>query len=131
MNADFADATVKMAGSLLLILGLIFCFFYLMRRFRFRSLSGGVHPRMRLVQLLNLAPKRALALVEVCDQWLVLGVGTESVQLVSKIDRPEEERVEEDGRPGTEKGFRALLHEKVAWQQWRKKVCGGENRGNS
>ena len=43
---------------------------------------------MRILGTLNLAPKRAVALIEVCDQWLLVGIGTENVTLISKLDQP-------------------------------------------
>jgi len=80
-----------MIGSLLLILGLIACLFYLFKRLRFGSFSQKNVPRMRLIGSLNLAPKRGLALVEIRDQWLLVGVGTENVTLISTLERPEDQ----------------------------------------
>jgi len=45
---------------------------------------------MRILGTLNLAPKRAIALIEVCDQWLIVGIGTENVTLISRLDQPPE-----------------------------------------
>ncbi len=90
MEADFGIASIKMAGSLIVILGLILGLFYAIKRFRWTASAMNPYPQMRIVGMLNLAPKRALALVEICDQWLVVGVGTENVTLISQLDRPEE-----------------------------------------
>jgi flagellar protein FliO/FliZ len=90
VGPEIANASIKMIGSLLLILGLIACLFYLFKRFRFGSFSQKNVPRMRLIGTLNLAPKRGLALVEIRDQWLLVGVGTENVTLISSLERPEE-----------------------------------------
>ena len=46
---------------------------------------------MKNLATLSLAPKRSLALVEICDQWLLVGVGTENISLISKIDKPDED----------------------------------------
>lgn len=88
LASDFGTAALKASGSLLLVVGLIICLFFLVRRFRFGGLPYNGHPRMRLLGKLHLAPKRAIALVEVEDQWLVLGVGTESVTLISTLAPP-------------------------------------------
>jgi len=88
LAADFGSASIKMAGSLFLILGLIIGIFFLVKRLRSGSLSLDNYPEMRLIGRLNLAPKRAIALVEICDQWLIVGIGTENVALISKLDRP-------------------------------------------
>ena len=82
--------SMKMIGSLLLILGLIVCLFYLLKRLRLSPLSGNTIPHMRVLGTLNLAPRRRIVMVEIYDQWLLLGIGSESVTLVSKLDRPPE-----------------------------------------
>jgi flagellar biosynthetic protein FliO len=81
--------SLKMFLSLILMLGLIFALFFILKRLKLGSLSGNRLPAMRLLGTLSLAPKRGIALVEVCDQWLVIGIGTENVNLISKVDRPE------------------------------------------
>jgi flagellar protein FliO/FliZ len=90
LASDFGTAALKASGSLLLVVGLIICLLFLVKRLRFGGLPHSGYPRMRLLGRLHLAPKRAIALVEVEDQWLVLGVGTESVSLISRVARPPE-----------------------------------------
>lgn len=90
MITDFGLASIKMAGSLVFILALILCIFFLVKRLRLGSLALDNYPEMRLISRLTLAPKRAIALVEICDQWLIVGIGTENVTLISKLDsRPD------------------------------------------
>jgi len=90
MITDFGSASIKMIGSLVFILALILCLFFLVKRLRLSSLSLDNYPEMRLIGRLTLAPKRAIALVEICDQWLIVGIGTENVTLISKLDsRPD------------------------------------------
>jgi len=109
MGADVAASAVKTLGSLFLVLGLIVCLFYVIKRMRFGSPSASEAARMRLLGTLHLAPKRSVALVEVRDQWLVLGLGTESVTLLSSMTRPEEiERPNPENASGAP-SFRALL----------------------
>ena len=38
--------------------------------------------------MISLGPKKSLALIEVCEQWLLVGVGTDNISLISKIDKP-------------------------------------------
>lgn len=112
MEADFGMASIKMAGSLILILGLILGLFYVIKRLRLNASPMNHYPQMRIVGTLNLAPKRALALIEICDQWLVVGVGAENVTLISQFDRPEdmEDARKADGSNGR---FQALLQKKA------------------
>ena len=127
MAADFGSLSLKMAGSLLLILGLIISLFYVLKRLRFSSLSLKKYPEMRLLGSLNLAPKRAIALIEVCDQWLIVGIGTENVTLISRFDRPPETSNLDAGTPGNEKSFHSFLQNRRLWQRDRKINTAREN----
>jgi flagellar biosynthetic protein FliO len=87
--SEFGTTSLKMFGSLLIVLGMILLLFYLAKRLKLRYgfRSGGV-PELRLLETLNLAPKRGLALVEFSGQWLIVGIGTERVSLIARMDRP-------------------------------------------
>jgi flagellar biosynthetic protein FliO len=82
--------SIKMFLSLLLMLGLIYALYYIMKRLKIGPLTGSRPASMRLLGTLSLAPKRGIALVEVCGQWFVIGIGSENVSLISKVERPEE-----------------------------------------
>ena len=109
MASDFDMNSIKMLTSLIIILGAIVLLFFLLRRLRLSPLMNGRSPVMRTLGTLNLAPKRAVALVEICDQWLVVGIGTESVTLISKIDRPPDADTPGLGIPSNESRFSSLL----------------------
>lgn len=127
MTGEFGSSAIKMTGSLILILGLIICLAYWVRRVRTGSFAPGRAPVMKLIGTLHLAPKRAVALIEVCDQWLLVGLGTESVTLISQIeppaeiDRPEGVQSREAGR------FQAILQNKAFLQPWRKTSVRGQD----
>ena len=122
MTGDFGAASIKMVGSLMIILVLIIGLFYLFKRFRLMAFSMGKNPMMRHLGTLSLAPKRSLALVEICGQWLVVGIGAENVTLISRVEAPSEtDRFEND--PDTGSGaFHTLLREKA-----RGLLRGGKN----
>lgn len=110
MEADLAASAVKTAGALILILGVIVCLFYLLKRARIGGGSAAGMSRMRILSSLSIAPKRSIALVEIRDEWLVVGVGTDSVTLLTRMDRPEEQPApaETTGPQGSQ-SFRTLL----------------------
>lgn len=98
METDLSTNALKSVGALLLVLGLIVCLFYVLKKTRLgRSAQGPA--RLRLLNTLSVAPKRSVALVEVRDQWLVVGVGAESVTLLCRMERPE------GGQEGPARGF--------------------------
>jgi flagellar protein FliO/FliZ len=101
--------SIKMLLSLMLMLGLIFALVFLLKRLKMGPLSGNRFPSMRLIGHLSLAPRKGIALVEVCDQWLVIGIGTENVNLISKIDRPPCDAVPNTGNPGGGNVFQSIL----------------------
>jgi flagellar protein FliO/FliZ len=105
---EMTTATLKMLGSLILVIGLIVTLFYLARKIRWRVAGPGRTARMQLIETLTIAPKRWVALVEVLDQWLILGVGPEEVRLLSQLQRPGEDETIGRG-PGTHDGFQTIL----------------------
>lgn len=128
MDTGFLSAFARTAGALVLVLGLMICLFSLIRRWRFRSSSLRAYPEMRLIGSVHLAPKRAVALVELCDEWLVVGVGTESVTLLTKMERPLETGATDAVGSGNEKVFHSLLQAAGIWGRGRE-TAGGKHEG--
>jgi flagellar biosynthetic protein FliO len=108
-------ATLKMIGSLLIVLGLIFGFFYGLKQLRSRAFASGPARQMRLLTTLNLAPRRSLALVELDDQWFVIGVGAESVRLISQMQRPPASEAAGVADSGNGSRFHRLLQQSALW----------------
>ena len=109
---EMTTAALKMLGSLILVIGLIVTLFYLARKVRGRVAGPGRTARMQLIETLTIAPRRWVALVEIRDQWLILGVGSEEVRLLSQLQRPVESETMER-RPGTHDGFQSILKRRM------------------
>ena len=88
MDTDFNMLSLKLAIFLLVMFALMILFLFFIKRVKNGSFAIGKYPLMKNLATLSLGPKRSLALVEVCDQWLLVGVGTENISLISKIDKP-------------------------------------------
>ncbi|GAB1410855.1 hypothetical protein MASR1M90_20090 [Desulfovibrionales bacterium] len=78
-------ATVKMVGSLLLIVGLIFLLLYLLKRYglaaRWQGRAAGLfHVEERLV----LGPRKYVLAVRFLNKILVLGVTDSSINLITE-----------------------------------------------
>jgi flagellar biosynthetic protein FliO len=106
-------ASLKMFGSLILVIGVILFLFYVIRRLRLNPLSLRRYPEMHLLETMNLGPRRSVALVEVGGKWLVLGVGAESVTLLSRFDDPPVRTREDGGALGNRESFHSLLRNKI------------------
>lgn len=127
MSGELGSATIKMAGSLILILGLIFFVFYWLKRIRFGPLSPGSNPRMRVLGTMNLAPKRGVSLIEVCDQWFLLGIGTDNVSLISRIEPPDDIEPADGVSTGEGNTFHSLLQRSgILQSRKRTRMEGGE-----
>ncbi len=107
--SDMGVATFKMLGSLALVIGLILLITYGIRRLRFGASSFQGVQRMRVLGTLTLAPKRSIALVEVCGELLLLGVGTDNVRLLSKIEGVGRAGLEEQGKESNGGDFLSIL----------------------
>ena len=101
--------SIKMFISLIIMLGLIFVLVFMLKRLKMGPLSGSRFPSMRLLGTLSLAPRKGIALVEVCDQWLVIGIGAENVSLISRVDRPACDAVPNTGDTGSGNMFQSIL----------------------
>lgn len=91
METDFNMLSLKLAIFLLVMFALMIVFFFIIKRVKGGSFAMGKYPVMKNIATLSLGPKRSLALIEVCDQWLLVGVGSESISLISQIDKPSDE----------------------------------------
>jgi flagellar biosynthetic protein FliO len=122
--SDMGSASFKTFGALILILGVILLVFYMLRRLQIGPMSLNRYRQMRLMGTLSLGPKRSVALVEICGQWLVLGVGSETVNLLFRFDEVPEVFSQESVSSENGKGFRAILHRAITGNT-QSKVQGG------
>ncbi len=90
MDTDFNMLSLKLAIFLLVMFAMMILFLFIIKRLKGGTFSMGKYPLMKNIATLSLGPKRSLTLVEVCDQWLLVGVGTENISLISRIDKPSE-----------------------------------------
>ena len=92
-----ADASiVGQLVQVLLALGFVLCLIvmaaWLMRRFSFAPGMAG--KQMQVVSAVMVGQKERVVIVEVRDQWLVLGVTAQNVNLLSTLTKPEESAVQ-------------------------------------
>jgi flagellar protein FliO/FliZ len=109
VETDIGSTVLKMLGSLILILAMIFGLFYFLKKARGGTFAFAKNP-LRLVSLLNLGPRRSVALVEVNQQWLVLGVTADRITLLDKMPQPPQSPAGDRAASG---GFQALLKQSL------------------
>ena len=78
---------VKMISALLLVLALILASAYLVKRF-FRSRLGRWKnaPLIHVLSTTYLGPKKEVSIIEVGDQYLVVGVTPYQISLLGQLD---------------------------------------------
>ncbi|MBN2419559.1 MAG: flagellar biosynthetic protein FliO [Deltaproteobacteria bacterium] len=109
MDTDFNMISLKLAIFFMVMFALMILFFYIMRRVKGGAFAMGKYSLMKNLATLSLGPKRSLALIEVCDQWILVGVGSESISLISKIDKPSDLSQFDKSLPHEENLFDSFL----------------------
>ena len=89
--------------ALLIVLGAIGLFAWLMRRFVPGQTGGGM---LKVVGGVMVGPKERLVVVEVGDTWLLLGVAASNVTLVHSMPKPLQS---EASQPASSGPFQRLL----------------------
>jgi len=79
-------SVLQMLGALALVLGLLLLSLHGLKRWRAKMGGGLAGSQIQVLDVRTLAPKSAVALVEVAGQWLLLGIGANSVDLLTKIE---------------------------------------------
>ncbi len=81
-NLDYFGYTIKAFGSLILVVGIIFVFFYLTRRLN--SLSRASNSRMKVKSRLYLDNKHYISIVEIDGREFLIGVG-DNVSMLKEL----------------------------------------------
>ena len=85
-SPDLTTAAVKMVLSLLVVLALLWGLY---RWARHALPGGGKGSMIKVLASHYLGTKKSIAIVQVPGQILVLGIGAEQINLLSRIDDPE------------------------------------------
>jgi flagellar biogenesis protein FliO len=86
MNGDIVSSITTLFSALALVLGVFLVGLYLTTYLRGKGPRGGW---IKVLAASNLGGKCTIAVVEVVDEVLVLGVAPQQISLLSKIEGPE------------------------------------------
>lgn len=88
---DMFTASIKMASTLGLVLGLMFVIFHLFKKFGLKNsvFGGGEGKPIKVLSTGFLAPRKSIALVEVAGDVLVLGISNDQISLLGTVQDPE------------------------------------------
>ena len=85
---DAISATLQMLTALAIVLGGLLVVFYLLKRFLRRDAGGTGKPLIRVIASQYIGVKKNIALVEVPGTVLVLGISSDNISLLTKIEDP-------------------------------------------
>ncbi|ORJ63511.1 FliO/MopB family protein [Geothermobacter hydrogeniphilus] len=86
-SGELLSSGMRVIGTLVLIIGLVLVIYALAKK-RFKLLPGRHQGAIQVLEMRYLAPKKAVALVKVRGQELLLGIGQEQVNLLHRLDTP-------------------------------------------
>jgi len=106
---SFFSSFLQMIAALAVVIGLILITWHFFNKFSRGVTAGRFAARhIRLVESRYIAPKKALVLVEVGGEYLLLSCTDTSLSLIKQIDMLEEIEVLPESK-GAEKGFAGIL----------------------
>ena len=85
---DAISATLQMLTALAIVLGGLLVVFYFLKRFLRRDAGGTGNPLIRVIASQYIGVKKNIALVEVPGTVLVLGVSSDNISLLTKLEDP-------------------------------------------
>ena len=105
--------------ALMFVLALLIALAWAMKRYGPKALGG--NSKMRVISSLNLGGRERIVLIEVADQWIVVGASPGRINALATLPRQEGEPadlVERAERPGRRQFFRMAEadHRKTQWE---------------
>ncbi len=84
---DLFSTSLKMFYTLSIVLGVMFIVYYLFKKFLWSNGSFGKDAKpIKILSSGFLAPKKSIALVEISDQVLIVGISNDNISLLGNID---------------------------------------------
>ncbi|MBI5233050.1 MAG: flagellar biosynthetic protein FliO [Deltaproteobacteria bacterium] len=83
------DLVKNLIGGLIVVIPLIVVSLYFYSRHLKIGPRGVKKDLMKVVALLPMGPKKSIAVVDVAGEYLVLGVGADTITYLAKMDNPQ------------------------------------------
>ena len=86
---DLMTSVLKLAAGLIVVLGLMLLVYALSRKGLnvLPGTRGGAGRQIRVMEMRSLGPKKALYLVEVAGEQMLLGAGAERIELITRLEK--------------------------------------------
>jgi len=114
-SPDFLATAIKMFSALLLVLGILLGSFYVLRRLSKRDGAALQRNLIHVVDRTYIGVKKSITLVEVSGEFLVLGVTSDRISFLTRIeDQDRIQTLKSNGPAGTPKSFSNHLNQLLA-----------------
>jgi flagellar protein FliO/FliZ len=92
------NSSLRMTWGLLVVLAVLLIIYVIVKK-RLAPMQGRGKGRINVIETRHLMPKKSLFLVEVRGQEFLLGAGSDSIELIARID----------GNDGSRRSFEQIL----------------------
>lgn len=89
-DPSLLSAGIRMIWGLLVVLGIILILYRILRK-KFSLGHGNADAKIKIIEIRHIMPKKTICLVAVGDQQFLLGLGTDTINLLSPISTQDEE----------------------------------------
>ncbi len=121
---DLMPSVWRLAGALVLVLGLVWVTMWIARRVLRGRLPAGRVADIRILDRVHLAPRRSIELVAVKDRILVLGVTDHTISMLTELTQEEYAETDHAPAPGP-KPAAAAAAARDFWGETRRLFRGG------
>lgn len=87
-------ASLRMLWGLIVVLGILLVLYAFARK-RFSFIKNNDNSRIKIIEIRHLVPKKSLCLVKIGNQEFLLGLGNDTIKLISEINGCEKENFPE------------------------------------
>jgi flagellar protein FliO/FliZ len=109
--AASASGFFQVLLGLIVVLGLLAAIAWLLKRFNLTRLAGNAP--VKIVGGVSVGNRERVVVVEVADQWIVVGVAPGQVNALSTLPRPENAPTLDQATPQPADNFAAWLKQKI------------------
>ncbi len=89
-DPNLLSAGIRMIWGLLVVLGIILILYRILRK-KFSLNHGNADAKIKIIEIRHIMPKKAICLVAVGNQQFLLGLGSDTINLLSPITVKDEE----------------------------------------
>ncbi|MBU3948913.1 MAG: flagellar biosynthetic protein FliO [Proteobacteria bacterium] len=84
-EVNLLSTGLKTAAMLLIVLAVLICVLYIMKRFLFFQKKSGEEQLIKVVSSMHLSPKERIQVVEISGERIVIGITPGSINFLARL----------------------------------------------